>query len=228
MAQLLTRVRDRLDEDSAVDQPMWTQTKLRRWVNEGMEKIARDTECLLATTTITGVAGTQSYSTSAISPAFTRIHKVQYEPTGSTSVYTLQYRDFNVMDTVWGSNPTWGGYPEYWTAWGIQPSLSLILYPVPSVGGTIRLYYYRLPTKLDEAGSQDSSTLDLPSGWDDILVTYVEMCALRADRDPRWQEAYALFNTDLDRARALTTRPTDQGGMIVSGTSVLPHWLVAP
>lgn len=227
MAQIISRVRDRLDEQSTASSPNWTDINIRRWGNEGLEFIARETECLLATTTIAVVAGTQTYSTAAINPSFTRIHTMRFEPTGVTNIYNLTYHDFNIMDRVWGSWPTRQGDPEVWTAWGYPPSLSIILYPVPSRAGLLRLYYYRLPTKITETtNADDGLTLDLPAGWDDLLVMYVEYSALRADRDPRWQEAHALFHQALERMIFLTQRPSDQSGsMVMAGTALVPRWL---
>ena len=59
LGTLLTRTRDRLDESSARH---WSDARLRDWIMDGLEDIAREAECLLATGTIAAVAGTQTYA----------------------------------------------------------------------------------------------------------------------------------------------------------------------
>lgn len=223
LAQLLTRTRDRLDEDSAV---RWTEAKLRRWISDGLREVARRTETLQAiSTAIPAVAGTQSYTapTDAL-----RIYRVEYVPTGSTTRYTLEYMDYNTIDSIGGSNfASTRGTPSIFLLWGFPPTLSIILYPTPSVGGTLRIYYYRLPAALADDGTDDSDTVEIPAGYEDLAVDYAEYNALRADRDPRWQEAKALFEQHVEALGDTTRRWSDQVGSF--GVDVplgLPAWLL--
>lgn len=222
LAQLRSRVRDRLDEASARH---WTNAQIDSWINDGAEDIARVTESLLATGTISAVAGTQTYSLASLTPSPIRIHRIEYQRTGETTKYPLEARDFSVMDDTWGlSQSTHSGTPAYWTAWGFHPSMTLYLYPTPNAAGTIRLFYYRLPTRR----SSDGDTIEIPDGWENLAVDFAEYHALRNDRDPRWQEARALYVEKLQTMIDRTVRPTDQPGHFVTDRGAyVPGWLYA-
>lgn len=208
-SNLLQMVRDRLDEQT---ESSWLDTELRRWINQGAREVARRTETLQTTSTIAMSSGVQQYTapTDVI-----RIYRVEYLDTSSI-VYPLEYRDFNTMDGVWWSSQlTASGRPMLWTAWGFPPTLKIILYPTPDTSATnIKVYYYKLPTVIAEDGSNPNTTLDIPNGWEDLLVDYVEYNALRKDRDPRWQEAKALFEQHVTEMYEMTRRWTDQAGMM--------------
>lgn len=207
---LLADVRSRLDEATA---NQWTDTEIRRWINQAATEVARRTETLQATQTISMVAGQQQYTAPVDA---IRIYRIEYLGANS-SVSVLEYRDYNNADSVWWSSQlTNQSDPKIWTAWGFPPSLKLVLYPLPpSSSYSIKVFYYRLPTKLAESTTADANTaIDIPDGWQDLIVDYAEYCALRKDRDPRWQEAKSLFDQGVQNMMDLTRRWTDQAGMI--------------
>lgn len=114
LTQSLASIRARLDEPTSV---YWTDVDLRRWVNEILRDMARRTECLRGIYNQAAVAGTTDYT-----PAFTsttnvyRIYRVEFIPTGQTSVYPLEFRDPNACDEIWGlSQATTQGIPAIWT-----------------------------------------------------------------------------------------------------------------
>ena len=226
MAALLTRMRDRLNESSARH---WTDPQLRRWIMEGATDVARQTESLLATSTVSVTAATSQYSLSSVSPQPLRIHRVEYNVTGSTDKYPLEYRDFSSMDDVWGiSQSTRPGTPQYWTTFGFFPSMTLTVYPVPNQAGTLRLFYYRLPTAVLDDGTQDAYTVDAPSGFEDVILDYAEARALRQDNNDYWKDAKSLYDEKLATMIKLTTRGSDLGGLITTDTGgYIPAWLVA-
>lgn len=226
LGTLLTRTRDRLDESAARH---WSDARLRTWILDGLEDIAREAECLLATGTIAAVAGTQTYSCSSLTPSPLRIHRIEFQRTGDTTKYPLEYKDFMVMDDIWATSQAQSqGTPAYWTGWGFFPSLSLYLYPTPSASGTIRLFYYRLPPRLLTDGTDDTDTVDCPDGWENLAVDFAEYHALRNDRDPRWSEARAMYAERLQSMIDKTIRPSDQPGQFVTGSGLgIPHWLYA-
>lgn len=220
LSDVRTKVRDRLDESTAT---FWTDAQLNRWINDGMREVARLTETLQTTSDIAVTAsdGTYTAPTDAL-----RIYRAEFKPTGQSNVYPLEYRDFNTMDEVWwSSQTTTTGTPALFTMWGFVPSLTIQLYPVPSVAGTLKVFYYKLPT----AVSADNDTIECPAGWEDLIVDYAEYNALRKDRDPRWQEAKGLFEQHVDQCTALTRRWSDQvGSWGVDAPVGLPAWLIDP
>lgn len=224
-AETLTRTRDRLSEASA---RQWSDDMLRRWINDGVRDIARRAECMEATATVTGVVNTQAYSLAALSPQIARIHRVEWNDTGGTQVYPLEYEDYGNLDSVWGTSKTvTRARPEIWTAWGAVPNISLVLYPTPSIGGTIRLYFYSIPNRLAETTTADAAVaLSIPEGWEDLVAAYVEYNALRRDRDQRWQEAKQIYDEDFQALLNMTSRHSDQSGRIVpNGRGGVPAWL---
>jgi hypothetical protein len=219
--QLLSDLREsRLDEPTA---GQWTDTDLRRYLNEGAVEIARRTECLLATHTQPTVAGTQEYTapTDAV-----RIYRVEYIDS-SSAVTALEYRDFGNMDAVWWTqklNTT--GRPYLYTMWGYPPTLKIVLYPKPDAIGTLKCYYYKLAVELATSSTADAaSSYDIPAGWENILLDYAEYRAYVKDRDPRWAEAKQRFDEHLGAIFETTRRWTDQAGMITEGGSPLAQWI---
>jgi hypothetical protein len=134
------------------------------------------------------------------------------------------------MDQIWGTyqqNPA--SYPSYFVTRGYPGGggasvFKIQFYPVPAQAGTINLYYYKMPARL--APADLALTLDLPEGWDDIILQYVEWRALRKTKDPRWQEAYELYNTNLDYLLNVTRFFHDQQQVITTASrSMVPSWL---
>lgn len=194
-AQVIAQVRDALDETSPAQ---WQDVQLRRWINRGLVDIARVTRHIRDRATISTVSGTAEYTVAA---NVLEIESAYFLP-GDGRYIPLTARQWEAMDAVWGTqqNQT-GGYPELFTVWGYSPNLKLRLYPAPSTTGTnnVSLMVVRTPTLLSETGAQDSTALDMPEAWTDALVHYCEYCALRKDRDPRWQEAYTLYQEVRDQ-----------------------------
>lgn len=223
MGMLLREVRDRLDEAAP---GFWTDEQLRKWINEGTRNVSRRSETLLTTTDIPVTAGTQQY----VAPAdAVRVARAEWRPTGQTTVYPLEYRDYGSMDNVWGvSQAITQGYPTHFTLWGWPPTLTLIVYPTPSVNGNVRCFYYRLAAELATTGTADATNVDVPEGWWDIIVDYAEYTALRKEGSPRWQEAKAQYEQRLLELMDNTRRWSDQAGSFefAGPGGALPGWLV--
>ena len=193
-AQVLARVRDMLDEQTAAQ---WTDLQLRRWLNDGVADLARSTRFYEQSTDVTVLTGT------AIATLPSDVMEIQHvywiSTTDSTRTKPLIAQHFESMDAVWGQ---WQndrtGEPYTFAPRGLAPNLKVHLYPIPSEDGTLRVFYVGLPTAINEGGSDDSNTCAVPDGWVDILVHYIEYRSLRKDRDPRWQEALAIYNEQRD------------------------------
>jgi hypothetical protein len=194
---------------------------LDNWVYEGARDICRKLECLQSIATVATTASTQTYSLSTVN--FFRIHYGEWQPTGDSTTYPLTYRDWHTMSEVWGSSQRiTQGTPEVWTLWGQPPNVTASLYPIPSAVGTLRIYYYRLPI----VKASDATLVEVPEGWDDLVVDYAEFMALRRDRDPRWQEAFGLYNERLkDMQATVGARWTDQAGTMLHVGAGSSAWM---
>lgn len=221
LGQMRSDVRAHLDEATAT---YWSDAQLNVWINDALRDIARRTETLQTLSTISVVANTRSYTLN-FSPNLIRVHRVEFDPgPGSGPVYPLEPRQFYELDQIWGTQQSQTrAYPDYWALWGNPPNLQIYLYPVPSQVGNLNVWYYRLPTI---AGS-DTDTLDIPEGWWDLVSLFAEYMALRKDADPRFTDAKAIYEEKLAQMVDMTRKWHDQAGMITTGRTWLPGWLVA-
>jgi|SRR5262245_48107177 len=225
LSEYIRRSRSVLDEPSS---RFWTDAELTDWINDGARDLARRAEDLLTydqTITIT-----PSIAVYTLPPDVIRIHRAEFVPSGSTQTYPIRASSQDEMDQVWGtyqanpaSYPSWmvtRGYPGGSGASAFQ----IQFYPVPAQAGTINLYYYKMPRRL--LSTETTLTIDLPEGWDDLILQYVEWRALRKTKDPRWQEAYQLYKENLDYLLNITRFYHDQQQVISTASRTLvPQWL---
>ena len=224
LGQALTEIRSQVDESASV---FWTDIELRRWVNAAIRDIARRTETIAVKGTIAIVAGTGEYD---MPTAMQRVHKMEFVPTGQNQTYPVQIASRQEMDPIWGLNQGQSGaYPSFAVLWGYTggaTSLKLQLFPVPSQAGTLNVYYYQIPANLATDGTADNTTLTLPEGWEQLVVSYVEYRARRKDRDPTWQEAKAEYEQEVTRMSEMLRHLHDQQQYITTPSGVgIPSWL---
>lgn len=215
LGELQQDVRNHLDEDTA---RFWTDPELDRWIFEAMRDVARRAEILPDIFKIDVIASKEHYD---LPKDFLRVHRVEYRQ-DSTNSWSLEYRPIMELDDMWGRSSRSTGQPNFYTIWGSSNgSQQLRLYPLgsDSIAGGLLLYYYRLPREPKEAGD----TIDLPSGWTDLIPLYVEVVARRKDNDGRWKDAYNLYNERLDQMMRVTRLPTDSETFISSG-GLLGDW----
>lgn len=196
MAQLLISAGDRLND---ANHARYSEPIIRRWINEGTRELARKAECLYGTTTIPVVASTQSY---ALPTDMIRVNSIQYEL--NTQVFALEFIERGAAQYMWGTNQvTQSAYPQQYSTWG-QPgatTMNVYLFPVPSQAGLLRVWYSRLPVEIATDGSADTSSVDVPNGWEDALLDYTQaQCYLRDRRPDDYQMMTQRFN---DRLLAL-------------------------
>lgn len=225
-AGAIAAVRSRIDEPNSV---YWDDSDLRRWINEIALDMARRTESLRGTYDQPALASVHSYT-----PAFTsttnvyRIYRVEYIATNDKQIRSLEYRDPNAADEIWGlSQQQTKGIPAIWTSWGAPPALNIQVYPSPSSAGTLRLWYYRLPTQLAISTINDAnSNVDIVAGWEDVLIDGVEYKAKRRDGDPTWTEAKQEYEQHLEAMMDATLRFTDANAQITNMAGMgIPSWL---
>lgn len=195
MTNFLVAIRERLREPSVVT---WTDTQLRRWAMEACRDVARRTKCFEKSTTIAITANLRAYTapTDLIADGWKNAY---FSPTGQSQQFKVEYRDLTSLDHAWLQNQAvdTSATPSYCTIWGVVPTASLLLYPVPSQAGTLTVYYYRLPADLwaptYAAASDSTNTIDIPEGYIDLVLDGCEYMALRNDRQDRWKEVKQLF-----------------------------------
>lgn len=219
LSTIRTLVRDRLDEDSP---RRWTNSQLDRWINEAARDVARRTECLHAKSGDIAVsANAQEIGLSSLTTLL-KINRVEWQSTGDSRVYALEYRDYNSMDAVWwDAKETTTSTPRFYTLTGNPPALSITIYPIPSQAGNLTIYYWRLPAEADE----DADTVEVPEGWHDVLADYAEYKALRRDADPRWREAFDIYKDNLAALLNQTRRYTDGIDVVTPETPYLSAWV---
>lgn len=230
LGDYIRRVRSIVDEP---EQRFWTDTEITDWVNDGARDLARKAEDLLTfDTTISIVANVSVYPL----PANTiRIHRAEFVPTGSTQQYPIRASSQDEMDQIWGTyqqNPS--SYPSWFVTRGYpggsgSSTFDIQFYPVPAQTGTINLFYYKMPARIGDPIATPANlalTIDLPEGWDDLILLYVEWRALRKSKDPRWQEAYQLYGEQLDYLLNITRYFHDQQQVMTSfARTSQPSWL---
>lgn len=217
LAELRVQVRDRLDEPSSA---FWTDVQINRWINEGVRDVARRGEVIQTKVEIDSVSGAYEYDLPA---DVVRVYRVEYQD-ASDQVQSLEYRDFNSMDSVWWTRQktTESSRPYWYTMWGYPPNLKLTVFPTPSqTDETIRVFYYSVPSAI----TGDNDTVVIPTGWEDMVILYAEYVALRKDGDQRWSEAKALYEERMGQMNDLTRRWTDQSDSIQYTGGFLPAWL---
>lgn len=211
VGNIMSEAASRLDDEGMV---RFTAANLRTWIEEGEKEIARRTECLRDDTTIAVSANTASVT----GPTdMVRIYHAQFEPTGQSSIYPLQYMDRKSMDPLWGTHQaiSTSAYPEFYTTWDTPPVLTIRLAPIPSAAGNLRVFYYRLPASISTSGTDDNDTLDVPAGWEDLVTDYVEARAYRKDRrSDDYQLAMQSFQEKLIALAETSVRYMDSGGTI--------------
>lgn len=246
----IRRVRSSLDEPAYPTLPnstggnpsprMYTDTELTDWINSGLRDISRRAEDLITfdTTIVISpyvpVAG-QSAPTYPLPTDVIRIQRIEFVPTGAINqTYPLVASNQQQMDQVWGTyqqNPA--SYPQFWVTRGYPGGtgrnlFSLQVYPVPSQGGTLQLYYYRMPTRIGDPvadPSQYQVTLDIVEGWDDLAVDYATYKGLQKARNEMWQERRDEYNLKVEQMINVTRHFTDQPDYFSFGTRFMPSWL---
>jgi len=226
MAQAITNCREALN-DTSLTRPYWSTPAIRNFINDGVRAIARTAEVLLIQRSdLVSVPNIARY---ALPGDVIRMHRIEYVPATSNQTYLVELRTYDELDQVWGIQQTnTSSYPSYAAIWGTPGSMTVQFYPVPSQAGTFNLFYYGMPVDLATDGTNDNMNLHIPFGWDDLIVMYVEYRARRKAKDPNWQEAMDLFNTEMQHLVDVTREAHDNGRFVQVGTSSgIPGWLTA-
>jgi len=218
LGDIRTDVRNRLDETTA---RFWSNSELNTWINEAVRDISRRTETLQEFGThLQAIANVAKY---VVPPDVIRIHRVEFIPTGSTSIYPVAPSTYQEMDQIWGINQLSQtmSYPYKYVLWGFPPNLFIQFYPVPAQNGQVNLFYYRLPKTM----VQNTDIAEIPEGWQDLISLYCEYVARRKDKDDGWKDAKQLYEETINRMIDVTRQWHDQARTFTIGFNAVPEWL---
>ena len=247
----IRRVRANLDEPAYPSAPnstpqsgplarMYSDTELTEWINGGLRDVSRRAEDLITFDTSITVAPYvpvpgQSAPTFPLPIDVIRIQRIEFVPYGAINqTYPLMASNQQQMDQVWGTyqqNPA--SYPQFWVTRGypggtLRNQFQLQIYPVPSQGGTLQLYYYRMPIRIPDPVATPSNyqvTLDIVEGWDDLAVEYATYKALQKARNEMWKDRRDEYNLKVEQMINVTRQWTDQPNYFSFGTRFMPSWL---
>lgn len=211
----LSQVRSLIDEPVA---QFWSDAELTAWINQGCQELQRTVEWAQKQGTLTATAAQQTYNAPQ---DLLRIHRLEFVPANNTSyTYSLEFRGYNEMDAAWGNLKALpSAYPEFFTLWknpndsAANIGLQIVLYPVPSVGGTLNVYYLR--TIVPVAAGSD--VIDVLPGWEDTVYNFAAYRALRKDADPRWRDFQAEFVAQTEQMKTISRTYSDQGNFFSTG-----------
>lgn len=214
LLQARTEVRALLNESAPA---FWTNAQINSWVNQGCMDVAREAQVLWQEVQLAVSPLTQEYN---FPSDFLNAHRAEFSPTNSSQTYSLEFRPINTMDEIWGIlHALPAAWPQYFTIRGNNFGYFLMLYPSPGAAGTLTVYYYRQAV----AVVLDTDFIDTLSGWEDIVYDYAVFKALRASKDPTWQQALQLYRDNLAGMIQKSRNMTDLGESITTG---IPQWPV--
>jgi hypothetical protein len=179
-----------------------TLTDIRRWANEGLLKIARETDALLDTTTIASIIGTSEY----VLPAdFLRVDRVAFD--GVPLIRTTS-QDLDMANPSRNVTPVIQALP---TRFYIRRK-RVILYPAPDRVKNITVEYTARPNELVNA----ADVPEIPVEYHQDIIRFAlsrayELDGERTDAQTAMQE----FNEGVGLARSEIDQPyTDSYPMI--------------
>jgi hypothetical protein len=200
----------------------YTDTEITDWVNDAARDIARRTEDLENISTTTRVmAAVGSYPAPA---DMIRLHRVEFQPVGSSQLYPIDVANRNEIDNIIGFNPNiQSSYPWVCWLWGTPNNgtypLTISFYPIFATGGQLNLWYFRMPVRIGDpiaTASNYNQPVDVPEGWDDLVVNYAIYRALQKAKNPEWQVRKAEYEAQLVTMIDVTRAWHDQPGQMVA------------
>lgn len=180
------------------DEPQrrFRKDQILTWINEAQREASRRSECLRAKATVSTTADTQSV---ALTQNLIRAHEVYWYDTGNWRI-PLVYGDHSANRAVWGVSRSIGvGTPELWWTEGYPGSMTLWMFPTPSRDGTAEVHYYRFSTDAATDGTDDATEVDLPTGWQDVVIPWAMM---RAHESSKSYDTAQMYKDQFDEKLA--------------------------
>ena len=208
-------VRLRLDEPIAAQ---WTDLVIRRWINEGIRDIARQTR--LHTDQIS-YAVTANVGEYVLTDRVLAIEFALWKATADTRKIPLEPRAFvGVQKYI---NET-GSDVSFFSTYGHPPALKMQLWPTPTRAGTIYLYGPMLPSAIDVTNG--TGNVDVAEAWYEAALDYAQYMAERKDQQTAvWKDTFGLYQQKVQTMIEQSATDGAAGEMVFTGTSMIPHWL---
>jgi hypothetical protein len=221
----LADTRAQLDEQNATAK-YWSDPELLQYINDGVRDIARRSETLLSfNASLDAIPGSAKYN---LPPDVIRVHRCEYVPTNSTQTYPIGASTYDELDQVWGINQLQqNSFPSNYCCWGTPGAMTIQFYPVPAATGAFNIFYYAMPVDLKTDGTDANTLLNVPQGWEDLLVKYACARAMLKARDPQWQVFQQLYDADIQYLVDVTRQAHDNGRFVQTQTGSVPQWLYA-
>jgi hypothetical protein len=236
LSDAIRRARSKLDEPAYPTLPnstpgnpaprFYTDTELTDWVNSGLLDISRRAEDLITYYTnisipAYGQNATQPPPTYSLPNDIIRVNRVEFQVTGDTSqIYPLEAATQTYLDQIWNVNQlSTMAYPSYWCTRGYpggsgNNTFLIQLFPNSGQAGQLNLFYYRLPTHINDPvadPSQYNVSLDILAGWDDMVIDWVYKEGLLKRHDPQWEVANGIYESKMtsliDQSRRFNDQP---------------------
>lgn len=214
----LQEFQDRIQENVAepiLSTGWFTPTSIKNWVNAGTTavwlKIMGINPNYFGVKSVLGsfVAGQQEYNLSATDPF--EIRAIEITDLGDP--YTLEEVPFEQKNAYFDE-----GEPEafYWMVDynGPSPVLSVGLLPTPSRSATNNMKLYIIPRPKVLTALSDSS--DIPLEYQELIVLWASMAALRSDGSRPTAELQNEFNFRLANMMSLAARGRSGGPIYVN------------
>lgn len=216
--ELRTDILERLDQPPDPADGFWSDDQLRLFANEGLRDVARRIKNIRATQDYATVADQSDYD---MPDDMIQAYKVEYRTTSTGPIYALEHTPY---DEDWGAS-RYSGTPVSWSTLG-APGVGGVfkVFPAPSeeIDGGLRIYYYRLPRKIEEL----DDPVEIYSGWEDIIALYVEWNARRKEAvDNKWRDAAQLYEARLEEMKMATSRVSDQPQHMSQAGTVGAWWV---
>ena len=184
----------------------YTPTEVSDLVNDAIEEVALETECLLTFATITTTASVGRY---ALPLDFSQMRNASVDKT-ATRRYVLAQSDFDDFEISTSGNYTLQGEPAYFkieigatdTAATRAPG-DIWLYPVPDSNGgndyTLRIHYLQIPDRL----STGTDVSELPKQLHRAVTYYAAiLLANKSSDDQKAQKLTQLYQHEIQRYMA--------------------------
>jgi hypothetical protein len=215
--QLIDRVRVRLDETTPA---FWTDAQLLGFLNEGLRDAGRVTRHIQDRVTLNWLGNTPE---AVLPESIIEVELVYWLP-GDGRQIELTGQSFDTMSQVWGQFQNQRvGEPVTYSLYGVPPQLRMKVYPTPQLAGQVSMFVRRMPAQCAALGD----TVEWPPAWEDLIEDWVEMAALRRARDPRWQEAFAMYREKRDELDTNGSYDANPDHFVYDGIhGVLPRWLI--
>ena len=151
-----------------------TNSDIARWINEAQVDISKQNQVLQTTATINVVAGTPTYSLSAVTPRIDSIASILLDGRRIGDIPVSQAEESISLADPEGLEV---GAPQFWYSWGGD----VTFWPIPNKNYTMLIRYTAQPTVVT---TSVGDLLSVPDECFTDVCNYVLMRAYEMDENP--------------------------------------------